>query len=116
MFASILLLFFLPWLDKSPVRSGSYRPKFRIFFWVLVADILVLGYMGGLPAEEPYVMISQIATMYYFAHFLIILPLLSMVEKTKPLPNSISESVLHGEAAEAAPIGVPAGPAATATA
>jgi len=116
MFSSILLLFFLPWLDKSPVRSGNYRPKFRIFFWILVADIFVLGYMGGLPAEEPYVMISQIATMYYFAHFLIILPLLSMVEKTRPLPNSISESVLHGEAAEAAPIGVPAGPAATATA
>ena len=58
---------------------------------------------GGKPAEEPYVMISQIATMYYFAHFLIILPILSMVERTKPLPNSISESVLHGEAAEAAP-------------
>ena len=76
MFASILLLFFLPWLDKSPVRSGSYRPAFRVFFWVLMADILVLGWMGGLPAEEPYVMISQVATMYYFAHFLIILPLL----------------------------------------
>jgi ubiquinol-cytochrome c reductase cytochrome b subunit len=110
------LLFFLPWLDKSPVRSGSYRPTFRIFFWVLVADVLVLGYCGGSPAEEPYVMISQVATMYYFAHFLIILPLLSMVEKTRPLPNSIAESVLHGEKAEAAPLGVDAGPAATATA
>ena len=116
MFASILLLFFLPWLDKSPVRSGNYRPKFRIFFVILLLDVIVLGWMGGLPAEEPYVMISQLATMYYFAHFLIILPLLSMVEKTRPLPNSISESVLHGEAAEAAPIGVSAGPAATATA
>jgi ubiquinol-cytochrome c reductase cytochrome b subunit len=50
-------------------------------------------------------MISQVATMYYFAHFLIILPLLSMVERTEPLPNSISESVLHGEAEEAAPLG-----------
>ncbi|GAA4816988.1 cytochrome b N-terminal domain-containing protein [Sphingosinicella ginsenosidimutans] len=106
MFGSILLLFFLPWLDKSPVRSGSYRPTFRIFFWILVADVLVLGYCGGSPAEEPYVMISQIATAYYFIHFLIVLPLLSMFEKTLPLPNSISESVLHGEEAEAAPIGV----------
>jgi len=106
MFASILLLFFLPWLDKSPVRSGSYRPTFRIFFWILIADVLVLGYCGGKPAEEPFVMISQLATMYYFAHFLIILPLLSMVERTLPLPNSIAESVLHGEKAEAAPIGV----------
>jgi ubiquinol-cytochrome c reductase cytochrome b subunit len=103
MFGSILLLFFLPWLDKSPVRSGAYRPMFRIFFVILLVDIGVLGWLGGLPAEEPYVMMSQVATMYYFAHFLIILPILSMVEKTKPLPNSISESVLHGEDAEAAP-------------
>jgi len=112
MFSSILLLFFLPWLDKSPVRSGSYRPTFRIFFWVLMADIAVLGFCGGRPAEEPYVMISQIGTMYYFAHFLIILPLLSMVEKTRHLPNSISESVLHGEEAEAAPAGLQPAPAA----
>src|SRR5687768_16422777 len=103
MFASILLLFLLPWLDPSPVRSGSYRPRFRQFFWILVLDIVVLGYCGGRPAEEPFVMISQVATIYYFAHFLIILPILSRVERTLPLPNSISESVLHGEAAEAAP-------------
>jgi ubiquinol-cytochrome c reductase cytochrome b subunit len=106
MFASILLLFFLPWLDKSAVRSGSYRPTFRIFFWILVLDVLVLGWCGGLPAEEPYVMISQVATIYYFAHFLVILPIISKLERTLPLPNSISESVLHGEKAEAAPMGV----------
>jgi ubiquinol-cytochrome c reductase cytochrome b subunit len=103
MFGSILLLFFLPWLDKSPVRSGSYRPTFRIFFFILIVDVLVLGFCGGRPAEEPYVMISQVATMYYFAHFLIILPLLSTVERTLPLPRSISESVLHGEEREARP-------------
>ncbi|MEA3044998.1 MAG: ubiquinol-cytochrome c reductase cytochrome b subunit [Sphingomonadales bacterium] len=107
MFSSILLLFFLPWLDKSPVRSGSYRPMFRIFFLILIIDILVLGWLGGLPAEEPYVMMSQLATMYYFAHFLIILPILSLVERTLPLPNSISESVLHGEDEEAAPAVIP---------
>ncbi len=101
MFGSILLLFFLPWLDKSPVRSGNYRPKFRMFFWILLLDIAVLGYCGGKPASEPFVMISQLATVYYFAHFLIILPILSWVEKTTPLPNSISESVLGAEAAEA---------------
>jgi ubiquinol-cytochrome c reductase cytochrome b subunit len=105
MFGSILLLFFLPWLDKSPVRSGSYRPKFRMFFWILVVDVLILGWCGGKPAEEPWVMVSQLATIYYFAHFLIILPILSWVEKTQPLPSSISESVLHGEAEEAAPLG-----------
>ncbi len=105
MFGSILLLFFLPWLDKSPVRSGSYRPTFRIFFYVLLVDIAILGFCGGMPAEEPWVMLSQVATMYYFAYFLIILPVLSMVERTLPLPKSISESVLHGETAEAAPLG-----------
>ncbi|WP_332812016.1 cytochrome b [Sphingomonas sp.] len=111
MFASILLLFFLPWLDGSPVRSGNYRPRFKQFFWILVVDVAILGYCGGAPAEEPYVMISQAATIYYFAHFLIILPVLSGIERTLPLPNSISESVLHGEAAEAAPYGSRVAPA-----
>ena len=106
MFSSILLLFFLPWLDRSPVRSGNYRPVFKKFFWFgLVPCIIVLGYCGGAHAEEPYVMISQLATLYYFAHFLIILPILSKIERTDPLPHSISESVLHGEKAESAPPG-----------
>ena len=94
MFGSILLLFFLPWLDKSPVRSGHYRPVFRKFFWFgLIPCIILLGYLGGAPAEEPYVMLSQLASAYYFAHFLIILPIISMTEKPIPLPNSITESV-----------------------
>src|SRR3546814_2571296 len=79
MFAAILLLFFLPWLDKSPVRSGSYRPLFKQFFWLLVIDVLILGYCGGAPAEEPYVRISQFASAYYFAHFLIVLPLIARI-------------------------------------
>jgi ubiquinol-cytochrome c reductase cytochrome b subunit len=106
MFASILLLFFLPWLDKSPVRSGHYRPVFRIFFVILVLDVLLLGLCGMKPAEQPWVALSQIGSAYYFAHFLIILPLISKFERPLPLPNSISESVLHGEKQEAAPIGV----------
>ncbi len=107
MFSAILLLFFLPWLDTSPVRSGHYRPMFKKFFWFgLIPCVLVLGYCGGAPAEEPYVMISQLATAYYFAHFLIILPLVSMIERPLPLPNSISESVLHGEKQESAPVGL----------
>jgi ubiquinol-cytochrome c reductase cytochrome b subunit len=109
MFMAIILLFFLPWIDRSPVRSGAYRPMFKMFFWILVGDIFVLGWCGGLPAEEPWVMLSQAATIYYFAHFLIILPILSAVERTLPLPNSISESVLHGEEAEAAPSGTAGG-------
>ncbi|MES2497589.1 MAG: cytochrome b/b6 [Pseudomonadota bacterium] len=101
MFGSIILLFFLPWLDKSPVRSGNYRPAFKKFFWLLVIDVLILGWCGGAPAAEPYVMISQLAAAYYFAHFLIILPIVSRMERPLPLPNSITEAVLekHGNAA-----------------
>ena len=95
MFSSILLWFFLPWLDKSPVRSGHYRPTFRKFFWFgLIPAMAVLFYCGGAPAEEPYVMLSQIFTAYYFLHFLVILPLVSMIERPEPLPFSITEAVL----------------------
>ena len=99
MFASILLLFFLPWLDTSRVKSTSYRPMYRIWFWILVVDVLILGLCGGKPAEEPWVRISQFASSYYFAHFLLVLPLLSFFEKPLPLPNSITESVLGKNAA-----------------
>ena len=99
MFGSIILLFFLPWLDKSPVRSGHYRPLFKKFtLFGLLPAVLVLGYCGGAPAEEPYVMISQLAAAYYFAHFLIILPLVSMIERPLPLPRSITASVLGDDA------------------
>ena len=94
MFSSILVWFFLPWLDKSPVRSGHYRPMFRKFFYVLLFAMAVLFYCGGAPAEEPYVMASQIATAYYFMHFLVILPILSWLERPEPLPFSITEAVL----------------------
>jgi ubiquinol-cytochrome c reductase cytochrome b subunit len=95
MFASILLLFFLPWLDTSRVRSGHYRPLFRKFFWFgLIPCIAILGYCGGAAAEEPFVIISQLASAYYFAHFLIILPIISRLEQPQPLPTSITESVL----------------------
>jgi ubiquinol-cytochrome c reductase cytochrome b subunit len=94
MFAAILCWFFLPWLDKSPVRSGHYRPLFRKFFWVLVIDMGFLFWLGGAAAEEPYVMMSQIATAYYFLHFLVILPIVSSLERPDPLPFSITEAVL----------------------
>ncbi|MET0308031.1 MAG: cytochrome b/b6 [Sphingomonas sp.] len=104
MFGSILILFFLPWLDKSPVRSGHYRPMYRVAFWILVLDVLILGYCGGSPAEPVYVILSQICGAYYFAHFLIIVPIISRLERPKPLPNSITEAVLakHGETHEPA--------------
>ncbi|GFE76354.1 MULTISPECIES: cytochrome b N-terminal domain-containing protein [Novosphingobium] len=105
MFGAILVWFFLPWLDRSPVRSGSYRPLYRkFFFFGLIPAMAVLFYCGGAPAEEPYVMLSQIAALYYFAHFLIVIPIVSAIEKPDPLPFSITESVLgEDEAAKLAP-------------
>jgi len=94
MFGSILLLFFLPWLDRSPVRSANFRPAYRIAFWVLVLDVLILGYCGGSAATPGLVIASQLTAAYYFAHFLIIVPIISRLERPKPLPNSITEAVL----------------------
>ena len=96
MFGSILVLFLVPWLDRSPVRSARYRPIYKQLFWVLVIDCLVLGWVGGNPPEGIFVIIGQIATLYYFAHFLILMPLLSIIETPRPLPTSIAEPVLGG--------------------
>jgi len=96
MFGSIALLFVLPWLDGSPVRSMRFRPWARPFFLLWVVAVVVLGYVGGKPAEEPFVTISRFAAAYYFAYFLVILPLLARLERPLPLPESISRPVLHG--------------------
>jgi ubiquinol-cytochrome c reductase cytochrome b subunit len=102
MFGSIAVLFVLPWLDRSPIRSGRFRPIFKIFFWLLLIDCVILGYLGAKPAEGVYVIAARIATAWYFLHFLIVLPVLSMVEKTRPLPQSISAPVF-GSGAKAGP-------------
>jgi ubiquinol-cytochrome c reductase cytochrome b subunit len=93
MFSSILVLFFLPWLDSCKVRSGAYRPKFKIFFWIFILDVILLGYIGGNPPEGIYIILGQIGTFYYFLHFFVILPLLGKYEKTLPLPKSISNAI-----------------------
>lgn len=93
MFGSIILLFFLPWIDKSKVRSATFRPLYRIFFWVMVADLFLLGVVGAMPAEGIWVYLGQLGTAYYFLHFTVILYLLGKYEKTRPLPTSISEPV-----------------------
>lgn len=91
---SILVLFFVPWLDTSKVRSGTFRPMFKPFYWLFVANFMLLGYLGAAPAEGIYVLIAKFATAYYFAYFLIILPLLGRLETPRELPASISEAVL----------------------
>jgi ubiquinol-cytochrome c reductase cytochrome b subunit len=102
MFGSIAVLFFLPWLDTSKVRSAVYRPWYKLFFWLFVADVLILGWLGGKPAEGSYVFMAQVATLFYFAFFLIILPVLGLIETPKRLPNSITEAVLEKNKAEPA--------------
>ncbi|MCF8480182.1 MAG: cytochrome b N-terminal domain-containing protein [Rhodospirillum sp.] len=93
MFGAILILFILPWLDTSKVRSATFRPIFKWFFWLFLADCFVLGYIGAQGAEEPYVTIGQVATVYYFLHLLVIVPLVGWFEKPRPLPESISAPV-----------------------
>ena len=94
MFASIFVLVGLPWLDSSKVRSATFRPIYRKFFWVLVVTVILLGYLGAKPPEGIYLILARIATAYYFIHFLILLPLLGRYEKTDSLPMSISDPVL----------------------
>ena len=90
MFSAILILFFLPWLDYSKVRSASYRPIFKVTYWVFILDVVALGYIGGNPPEGIYILLGRLATFYYFLHFLVIVPLLSKYERHLPLPKSIS--------------------------
>ena len=73
-----------------------FRPIYKQFYWFLVADVLILGYVGAMPAEGIYLLIARVATAYYFAHFLLILPFLGFKEKTTPLPLSITDPVLGG--------------------
>lgn len=94
MFGALIIMFFLPWLDYSKVRSARFRPVFRMFFWVLVLDCLLLGYVGQKPPGGIYTVVGLIATAYYFAHFLIIMPLVSYYEKPLPLPDSINKPIL----------------------
>jgi ubiquinol-cytochrome c reductase cytochrome b subunit len=93
--ASILVLFFVPWLDRSKVRSGTFRPLFKPFYWLFVLNFLMLMYLGAQPPQGIYVALGKIGVAYYFAYFFIILPLLSRFETPRPLPASISESVLQ---------------------
>jgi len=94
MLSAILVLAALPWLDTSKIRSAVFRPLYKQFYWILVIDVLVLGYVGAMPAEGLYLLVARVATAYYFIHFLIILPVLGSKERTIPVPLSISEPVL----------------------
>jgi ubiquinol-cytochrome c reductase cytochrome b subunit len=101
MFGAIIVLFFLPWLDTSKVRSAVYRPWYKLFFWLFVANAIMLGWLGAQPAEGVYVVLSQLGTLYYFGFFIVLMPLLGLIETPKRIPNSITEAVLEKNTAKA---------------
>lgn len=96
MFSSIAILVFIPWLDRSHVRSASYRPIYKWFFWLFAISCLALGYLGAMPAEEPYVFWARVFTVYYFAHFLIVMPIVGVLETPRALPDSIAAACDNG--------------------
>jgi ubiquinol-cytochrome c reductase cytochrome b subunit len=110
MFGSIAVLFVLPWLDTSPVRSARFRPIYRQLIMVLVVDVVLLGMVGGHPPEGIWVVLGRVATAYYYLHFLVLLPFLGKFEKPLPLPESISRPVLPAGGGGPLPGGAPAKP------
>src|SRR5713101_6789942 len=95
MFGSIFMLFLLPWLDTSKVRSGRFRPVFRVLFWILVADCILLVFAGGRPPEGTWLILGRLGTAYYFLHFLLILPALGLFEQPRSVPISIGDPALE---------------------
>jgi ubiquinol-cytochrome c reductase cytochrome b subunit len=94
LFAAIVMLGLLPWLDRSPVKSAKYRPTYRVFFWLFVVVCVGLGYLGSQEPNDTTNLVARILTVGYFGFFLIVLPWLSVAEKTKPVPASIADAVL----------------------
>jgi len=93
MFGSILILFIVPWLDTSRIRSAVFRPIYKWVFWLLIIDVIVLGTVGAHRPEGTWIVIGRLATLYYFAHFIILMPLIGWFERPLPLPESIAAAV-----------------------
>ncbi|MEY4343087.1 MAG: hypothetical protein RL736_883, partial [Pseudomonadota bacterium] len=91
MISSIAVLGLLPWLDLSKVRSSVFRPIWKQCVFLFVLDFFILMYVGGMPAEGVYVLISRVGTAYWFLFFLVIAPVVSLTENSLPMPNSIHE-------------------------
>jgi quinol-cytochrome oxidoreductase complex cytochrome b subunit len=80
MILAIVILAFLPWIHSTEIRSSRFRPLYRILYWTIILCCLILGWVGGMPVEEPYILIGQIASLYYFIYFIIMLPALGNFE------------------------------------
>ncbi|MGD8588297.1 MAG: cytochrome b N-terminal domain-containing protein [Chromatiales bacterium] len=91
MFASILIMFFLPWLDRSPVKSIRYKGiLYKVLLGLFVVDFIMLGFLGTQPTTNLYKLMSQVGTIYYFLFFLL-MPIYSKMDKTKPVPERVSK-------------------------
>ncbi|MCM8856636.1 MAG: cytochrome b N-terminal domain-containing protein [Candidatus Thiodiazotropha sp.] len=91
MFASILIMFFLPWLDRSPVKSIRYKGMlYKVMLWLFAINFVILGFLGTQPTTDLYKLMAQIGTIYYFAFFLL-MPIYSKMDKTKPVPERVTE-------------------------
>ncbi|MEM9792392.1 MAG: cytochrome b N-terminal domain-containing protein [Pseudomonadota bacterium] len=108
MFGAIAVMALAPWLDTSSVRSGRYRPQFKIWFWIFAVNFVVLTWVGAQPAEGIYTTISLIASAYWFAYFLLILPVLGVLEKPLDPPSTIEEDFDAEHPYETADAGQPA--------
>jgi ubiquinol-cytochrome c reductase cytochrome b subunit len=94
MFSSIFVLFILPWLDTSSVRSARFRPLYRPFILFLPVVVIVLGFVGAHPPAGTWLLVGRVATAWYFLHMLVILPVIGKIETPLPLPESISKPVI----------------------
>ncbi|MCB1520140.1 MAG: cytochrome b, partial [Hyphomicrobiaceae bacterium] len=110
MFASIAILAFVPWLDTSRIRSTKYRPIYKWFFFLFLFSCLALGYLGAMPAEGTYVFWARVFTAYYFLHFLVVMPIVGIIETPKSMPHSITEDVLGRGAGKGATAAAAAAP------
>jgi ubiquinol-cytochrome c reductase cytochrome b subunit len=104
MFGAIATLVFIPWLDTSRVRSCRFRPLIKQFFWAFLVASVLLGYCGGQSVDAarfgiPLVWVARICSLYYYAFFWLIMPIVGLIETPKKLPASIAQSVLGDTAA-----------------
>ncbi len=80
MVMAIVILLFLPILNTSEIQSSKFRPIFRVFYWFLAIDFLILGWIGQKPVESPYIEIGKYATFFYYTFFVILMPLIGKIE------------------------------------
>lgn len=80
MFSAILVLLLLPYIDRSELRGMQFRPLSKVAFYVFIANFLILMQLGAKHVEYPFIELGQISTVLYFAHFIIIIPLINLIE------------------------------------